>query len=286
MAAVSFPLTSISQETGSQSFTGQASSNTTLLNPNQAQGTPDPQDTITLSGRAALGQQTRQSQQEPLFQQTVILGAEAQVFNDASSAGSPQSAANAPVAQQPTSGGHANLATSAATAQAISATGAANSTGAIQQTQQQQLRKLDQTLEQLGINPQSIGLFSQLELLGYANDPSALQQIIQQGTSATQTKDQGQGAGGDGVQLADASAAASLPQLPLLELQAASGANTAASQGSLASAGSSFAAQGSTASPGFQATQLRVPAVDGQLLPSTSQPLGSGAQGQSLNVTF
>ena len=55
-----------------------------------------------------------------------------------------------------------------------------------QQTQEQELQQLDQALQQLGVDPQSISLFNQLALLAYANDPAVLQQFVQQLQKSTQ----------------------------------------------------------------------------------------------------
>ncbi|MGA8224500.1 MAG: hypothetical protein WB780_22840, partial [Candidatus Acidiferrales bacterium] len=44
---------------------------------------------------------------------------------------------------------------------------------------QQELAQLDQTLQQLGIDPQSISLFNRIGLLLYANDPTALENLVQ-----------------------------------------------------------------------------------------------------------
>ena len=68
------------------------------------------------------------------------------------------------------------------TAVGLSAGNAVNggnaSTGAT--NSQQGLQQLDQTLQQLGINPQSISVFNRLALLLYVSDPAALQQFVQQ----------------------------------------------------------------------------------------------------------
>src|ERR1019366_137656 len=58
----------------------QAVTLTTPINPNQAQGAPAPQDTVTLTGQASQGQQAQQNPQQPqAFQGTVLVVAEAQV---------------------------------------------------------------------------------------------------------------------------------------------------------------------------------------------------------------
>ena len=50
--------------------------------------------------------------------------------------------------------------------------------GTANSTQQQELAQLDQILQQMGVDPQSISIFNQLAMLLYVNDPVALQQFI------------------------------------------------------------------------------------------------------------
>lgn len=61
---------------------------------------------------------------------------------------------------------------------AVAAPGAPSQTAAATNPQQE-LAQLDQTLQQLGIDPQSISLFNRMGLLLYANDPAALQNLVQ-----------------------------------------------------------------------------------------------------------
>lgn len=118
----------------------------TSTNASQAQGAPVPQDTVTLAGQTAQGQGMNNQPNPPTF---------------------------APPGLQ--------LAGTNATTQGTNAR-----PQDAQQTQQQELAQLDQTLQQLGIDPQSIGLFNQLALLAFANDPAALQQFVQQLQQSTQ----------------------------------------------------------------------------------------------------
>jgi hypothetical protein len=46
-------------------------------------------------------------------------------------------------------------------------------------TAQEQLQQLDRTLQQLGINPESVSLIRRVELLRLADNPAALQQYFQ-----------------------------------------------------------------------------------------------------------
>lgn len=112
----------------------------------------------------------------------------------ATAAGTPAAApaaVPAPVATQPVAGNNA----AAAVAPAINAAPAANTqnlpvvnaaalpaasalAGSTNSTQQQELAQLDQLLQRMGVDPQSISIFNQLAMLLYINDPIALQQFI------------------------------------------------------------------------------------------------------------
>jgi hypothetical protein len=84
----------------------------------------------------------------------------------------PNSNPSAVNSAQVTADGHQkNLKTTAAQPPSVSA--------------QQQLQELDRTLQQLGINPESVTLIRRVELLRLANDPAALQQYFQSSPSTT-----------------------------------------------------------------------------------------------------
>lgn len=124
----------------------------TPTNPQQAQGAPVPQDIVTLTPQSARGRHNNPPNQLN-FAPKALLAALRRNVQDP----------EAP-----------------ATAQDI------------EQTQQEELQQLDQSLQQLGIDPQSISLFNQLALLTFANDPAALQQFVRQlQQSAQQLLDQG-----------------------------------------------------------------------------------------------
>jgi hypothetical protein len=181
MAAISFPLAAVFQETTGGTPAQQAVTFTTPINPNQAQGAPAPQDTVTLTGQASQGQQAQQNPQQPqAFQGTVLVVAEAQVQvfaqGNAGANNAQQTPEGQPTAQVPTPTQTQNTAVGLAARNA--ANGGNAPAGAT--SSQQELQQLDQTLQQLGINPQSISLFNRLALLLYANDPAALQQFVQQ----------------------------------------------------------------------------------------------------------
>jgi hypothetical protein len=181
MAAISLQLAAVFQETTGGAPAQQAVTLTTPVNPNQAQGAPAPQDTVTLTGQASQGQQAQQNPQQPqAFQETVLAVAEAQVQvfaqGSANANNAQETPEGQPTAQVPTPTQTQDTAVGLATANA--ANGGNAPTGAT--SSQQELQQLDQTLQQLGINPQSISLFNRLALLLYANDPAALQQFVQQ----------------------------------------------------------------------------------------------------------
>jgi hypothetical protein len=120
-------------------------------------------------------------------------------------------------------------------------------------TPQQELVQLDQTLQQLGIDPQSISLFNRLGLLLYANDPVALQNLVH----AMQAVDQQLG--------------------QLGQLGAASNTTNAANQPQAA------AAQG-LLPPALQAqTQVQTQAIQGnaQITPEPLTPLQAAALAQA-----
>jgi hypothetical protein len=204
------------QETLTENPAQQLLPATASLNPNEAQGTPAPQDTVTLTGQTAQGQQAGENQSQSQFQQApafvaqtlfgaagpanqnshppptlpVVLPAPAQ--QQAANANSGTLASNAASGTNASAGaaGAANASNAALANSAGSANGAdlpANAAG----TPQQQLTQLDQTLQQLGIDPQSIPLFNRMAMLLYANDPAALQMLVQELQSQAQQVGQG-----------------------------------------------------------------------------------------------
>lgn len=320
MAVASLPLAGLFPAPVTESPGQNASSNITPLNPNDAQGAAVPQDTVTLTGQAAQGQQTAQNQQEPLFQETVIAVTETQVFatQNAGSAGAAQQTAQQPATSTPTqtaasattsspNSNQPNVAASAAATQGASnstAAPTAASTSSAQQSQQQELQQLDQTLQQLGIDPQSIGLFNQLALLVYANDPSALQafiqqlqqssqQIIQQGLNTTAA--QGATQAGQQSQSSNASSngaaqgntqGASLTELSASDIQATTSQNSSNNQSSSTPQPANPAAQNNTISLQYQKLQLTVAAVSGQTQSPSFGGTATAVNGQTLNVTY
>jgi len=83
-------------------------------------------------------------------------------------------------AAQSTAGNQSPVATAAANAAATASPTGVSSAAPAEQT----LQQLDQALQQLGIDPQSLSLISRGGMLNWINDPAALRQIVQNVRSA------------------------------------------------------------------------------------------------------
>jgi hypothetical protein len=185
--------------------------------------------------------------------------------------------------------------------------GAANTQA--QLTPQQELVQLDQTLQQLGVDPQSISLFNRMALLLFAQDPTALKNLV----DALQTADKqlGQLAGLANPNVANAQIQPLVPtaqnvaqQLPPAQTP---GQNAAVSgnsfdvvaaqlnftevQGTITTeapannANDSGAAQAVQTTTQFQELQLSFTALEIQGTQAASNnTTGANAQGQALNV--
>jgi len=196
-------------------------------------------------------------------------------------------------------------------------TGAA--TSQTQLTPDQQLVQLDQTLQQLGIDPQSISLFNRMALLVYAQDPTALQNLVQalqatdqqlgqltglanpNGTQA-QLQPPAQAAQNVAQQLAQTQTPAQVQAQPQSQDTAdgnnfeivAAQLNFTEVQGTLATAAPANDSNGSGATQAVQTTaqfqelQLSFAALEiqgGQNAPNDAPDTNTNAQGQTLNVT-
>ena len=199
MAAVAFPIgvpqpVALEQPAQPPNQTGGQQ----ITDPNRPDGAP--QDTVTLTGTFPPAQPVQQAafiqlQEFALF--AAQANAPALTNNGGNAAAQPAAPANAQFVaenfadanvqfvQAAPAGQSANTQANAAAnngaqanAQAAAATGAAPATD-LGTTPQQELQQLDSTLQDLGINPQSISLFNRLGLLLYANDPAALQNLVQ-----------------------------------------------------------------------------------------------------------
>lgn len=261
----------------------------TPVNSNQAQGAPAPLDVVTLAGQAAQGQGTAQNQQDghdqqdaqllgnPLFQAAAGLFAGTIVLSsqNGNSAASGQNT-SAPQQSSASSSAATTLTTVANTALAQS-----GSTGSsrpdLTQTQKQELQQLDETLRQLGVDPQNISVFNQLAMLFYNNSPSGLQQFIQQFQQAAEQVLQ------QGTAAADATDQDS-SQTTAAESSSA-GATSATPASGTTQPDASSSSQANAVSSKFQELQFAVAAVGGQVqLPSSSADSAPG--GESLNVTI
>lgn len=181
---------------------------------NQAQNAPAPQDTVVLTGKISETVLNGENQNGSQFQEAAIFFSVREMFigqgNSAPGAPQPQPppqiGAQPQPPQEPQPAQPANVqATPANNADpAIAAAVAANAqaggspvqpSGAGPSTPQQQLQQLDQTLKQLGINPQSISLFNRMAMLLYANNPAALRVMVEEIQGAAK---QGAAAGANG----------------------------------------------------------------------------------------
>lgn len=249
MASVSLSLTIPTQPPG-PAPAQQGSSAGPEASASQAQGVASQQDTVTLAGRAAESQPQRGGGGNGSFgEASSYFLAERQSFRASSgSAPSQSSGASTPptlpvklssnVGQSEDSvgddedsealAGSANDAISAATATESdggAASGVANNAalstaaaGANSQTPFAELTQLDQTLQQIGINPQSISLFNRMAMLLYANDPAALKVLMQTLQTGAQVSSGGAStatAGGAGaLQVSAATVQSLLPAEP------------------------------------------------------------------------
>lgn len=228
----------------------------TPANPQQAQGAPVLQDTVTLTPQTARGRDNNNPPNQLNFAPKALLAALRRNAQDPGSSGTAQG---------------------------------------VQQTQQQELQQLDQALQQLGIDPQSISLFNQLALLAFANDPAALQQfVLQLQQSAQQLLDQGvlasptanedqRNAQPVATSAQTITAGQERATVALLLAQAASGtpasASIAAAQAT--STAPNTATQGNVLSATFQELQTTVAVLENQ--PPPAPP--NLSQSAPLNVT-
>lgn len=172
----------------------------------QANATPTtgvaPQDIVTLAARAAEGQQTRAGNENGQFGETAAFFlAERQSFRAGTGSGGSKTAQTPSVPQLPVkiveeravgreAPGTQNQTNAANTTSASALAAEAGSTET-QQTSSSpgatagagtplaELAQLDDTLQQMGVNPQSISLFNRMAMVLYANDPAALRVLVQ-----------------------------------------------------------------------------------------------------------
>jgi len=185
MAAISFPVTGL--QPVPQEQLAQPPANTggpQAVDPNQ-QDAPQG-DTVTISATFPPAHAVQQPGIVKLENFSVFsTQTQVQTTQNTATANNPAAApglATQPPVQNQTAAQAAAAANDPATAAFTAAAGQAGTAS----TPQQELVQLDQTLQQLGIDPQSISLFNRMGLLLYANDPVALQNLVH----AMQTADQ------------------------------------------------------------------------------------------------
>jgi hypothetical protein len=243
-------------------------------NPSPAQNGADPQDTVILASDGAETQFTGDGFNGSQFQQTALFYTAQQIFlgqNNQDANASPQplqahpNPAQAPGAPQQSAAGGVNAANDPAPSPSGS-------------TPQQELQTLDQTLQELGINPQSITLFNRLSLLLYANNPAALRVLVQSIQGGAQNSAQ---AGNATTASSQASSSSFQPQASVQAppLSAGNGADDSAAQAALAqpqtnSQQSAETQSSSSNSQGSSAAQLAAAADQSQ-----------DSQGQTVDTT-
>jgi hypothetical protein len=274
--------------------TGTAS---TPVNSNVAQGAPAPLDSVTLAGQAGSGQGARQGpdqgpdqnrqalpQQNDLFFAPDFLAASG-LGQDAN--GNKASTVPLPGSTQTgATGASSSASANAQILQGISASGAGAQT-TLEESQKQQLQQLDQTLRQLGIDPQSISVFNQLALLFFANNPAGLKQFLSQFQQAAQQllTQNSSNTAGQNISSAAAAAAAQLGT-PATSSTDSSAAGVAAQSTSPSQNSANASPSPADVSIHFQELQFAVAAVGGQLQMSATGSASLQAEGESLNVTF
>ena len=199
------------------------------------------QDVVTLAGRAAEGQQTRANNDSGQFgESTAFFFAEKQSFRAGSGSSGSKTAQVPNVPELPvkivgeTAPGQNAQAARAEAGAANERTGPAldieaNTSGTRQATSLPEparggdtplaeLAQLDDTLQQMGINPQSISLFSRMAMVLYASDPAALRVLIQTLQSGTQQlSEAGSVDGANGGMIASSPDILAGPTMPLLQ---------------------------------------------------------------------
>jgi hypothetical protein len=189
MAAGSFSLNAIVQDVfqATDAAQQQVPASATPANANQAQGAPTATDTVTLTNQTAQDQQTGPDPQQDDFDRAAFLGAAAAYTGTNTARRNrkvlqpilpllPPQTQNAATAAADTAANTATNTADTANAPAVSDAAGPNANAS---APQQQLQMLDQTLQQLGINPQSIPLFNRMAMLLYANNPAALRLLVQ-----------------------------------------------------------------------------------------------------------
>ena len=148
------------------------------VNANQAQAEPAPQDFVTLSTKLSDLPGARREPRWTQFEGVGLTGRGTKADVGKSQRMLKQEA-------PPASGQSAESQPTAAADQ--ESVGAATASTPQLSTPAEQLSQLDRTLQELGIDPQSIRLFHRMAMLLYANNPAALKDLVQQLPKAVET---------------------------------------------------------------------------------------------------
>jgi hypothetical protein len=199
MAAVNFSLTPLSAPPAANPV-AQGSTSAPQPNAVPAQGAANQSDSVTLTGRAAETQQTG-NETAQFGQNAAFFFAERQSFRAANGSATSPSTARPEVPTLPVKlsdenqNGSQGQSTAAGTAKAVqdaeaenvnqqntmasAANATASNSTSNSQTPNAELAQLDSTLQEIGVNPQSVSLFNRMAMLLYANDPAALRMLVQ-----------------------------------------------------------------------------------------------------------
>jgi hypothetical protein len=218
MASISFPVTGFQPVPRDQLSSAPAGTGgPQAVDPNQ-QDAPQG-DRVTISVAFPPAQPAQQAAAVKIQEFSIFV---AQTETQASQAAAPAPTQAQLDAQTATTPAANALAAATTLDPATAAASAAATQAGVASTPQQELAQLDQTLQQLGVDPQSISLFNRIGLLLYANDPTALEDLVKALQAADQQLGQLNGAA-NGTTPAQNAAQALLPSTNQQQTQAAQG---------------------------------------------------------------
>jgi len=295
MSTVTFQLNPVLQENAPQPAAQPITSAGQTVNANQAQAEPAPQDFVTLSSKLS---DLPGARREPHWTQFEGVGLAGEGVK--TDAGKSQSVLE--LEAPPTSVQLAESQAAVATDQQNA--GAASASTPPLSTPAQQLSQLNRTLQELGIDPQTISLFHRMAMLLYANNPAALKDLVQQlpkaveklasqatsaqsaGQSEPQAQGQVQGAASGSVELQVIATQFSLTGAQGAETNKIPQTSDAVGQSTDGTSTASPAPQPAVVAIRLEGLQISLQQSGEQ----TSQPVtisvgSSGSNGQSLNVT-
>jgi len=296
MGTVTFQLNPVLQDDAPQA-TQQPAATGQSVNANQAQVEPAPQDLVTLSAKLSDSPGARREPHWTQFDRAGLLedGNSVRANGTLNSLEPGLLPAPGQVPEPQTANG-ADL------QDGISETENSVSLS----TPAQQLEQLDRTLQELGINPQSISLFHRMGMLLYANNPAALKDLVQQlpkaveiltnearndpsaSNSQSQAQDQTQtenvASGSIDLEIVSAQFSLSKTQVNSPDSQAQS--SQAASQPTESNSNTGAPSQSATVAIQLEELQISLTQSGGQSgQPVTISVGSSNANGNSLDVT-